>query len=178
MEDIAATAGIAVGTVYNYFEDRRALVGALLETRTKGLLGALDAPAPPLPGAGTPRGRKNARETFEAELAHFVTTLAAHFDANRFLLRVLVEEEQHRGVDARSATRRRSALDSLMGRAETLMAAGLRARVLRRDDAATYAALLVGMIRGVAREALRRRHEFAAGDAASIVRVFLNGAAR
>src|SRR3954470_20293157 len=48
MEDIAARAGVAVGTVYNYFEDRRALVTALLETRTKTLLDVLDAAAAPV----------------------------------------------------------------------------------------------------------------------------------
>src|SRR5450759_1515604 len=43
MEDIAARAGIAVGTLYNYFQDRSALVNALLELRTRALLDCLDA---------------------------------------------------------------------------------------------------------------------------------------
>ncbi len=42
MEDIAAGAGIAVGTLYNYFRDRSALVSAVLQSRTQGLLDALD----------------------------------------------------------------------------------------------------------------------------------------
>ena len=42
MEDIAARAGIAVGTLYNYFEDRTALIGALLDARSERLCAALD----------------------------------------------------------------------------------------------------------------------------------------
>ena len=42
MEDIAAAAGVAVGTLYNYFRDRNALVAAVLQARTQGLLDALD----------------------------------------------------------------------------------------------------------------------------------------
>jgi len=33
MEDIAAEAGVAIGTLYNYFSDRKALLDTILETR-------------------------------------------------------------------------------------------------------------------------------------------------
>ena len=45
MEDIAAGAGIAVGTLYNYFRDRQTLVATLLRSRTQVLLDALDTAA-------------------------------------------------------------------------------------------------------------------------------------
>jgi len=82
MEDIAARAGVAVGTVYNYFEDRRALVTALLETRTRVLLDALDDAAAPVRGGKRAAGASTtAGGAFEAELAGFVSAVAAHFDA-------------------------------------------------------------------------------------------------
>src|SRR3954471_6462521 len=43
MNDIALRAGVAVGTVYNHFEDRDALLVALLEPRRAELLARIDA---------------------------------------------------------------------------------------------------------------------------------------
>lgn len=176
MEDIAARAGVAVGTVYNYFEDRRALVSALLETRKQTLMEALDAPLKPAVRARRTAGA--AREAFEAELTHFVAAVAAHIDANRFLLNLLLEDERSRGIDAQAASRRRTVQAELLTRAERLMEKGIRSRALRKDDAALYAALLVGMVRGIAISALTLQNEFSAGATASIVRVFMTGAAR
>src|SRR5437879_6605361 len=42
MNDIAALAGVAVGTLYNHFKDRDALLSALLEMRRSGLLAVMD----------------------------------------------------------------------------------------------------------------------------------------
>ena len=179
MEDIAARAGVAVGTVYNYFEDRRALVTALLETRTKVLLDALDDAAAPVRGRKRTAGASaTAGDGFEAELAGFVSAVAAHFDANRFLLHVLLDEERSRGIDAKAASRRRTVFGQLLSRAERLMTKGIRVRALRKDDPAMYAALLVGMVRGVALSALSRQLTFSTDGTASIVRVFMSGAAR
>jgi AcrR family transcriptional regulator len=176
IEDIASRAGVAVGTVYNYFQDRRALVSALLETRKKTLMEALDAP---LTTAGrNRRAAGSAREAFETELTHFVAAVAAHIDANRFLLNLLLEDERSRGIDAQAASRRRTVQAELLARAERLMEKGIRSRALRKDDAAMYAALLVGMVRGVAISSLTLQNEFSAGATASIVRVFMTGAAR
>lgn len=183
MEDIAASAGVAVGTVYNYFEDRTALVTALLESRTKTLFEALDG-SPKLGGSPAPlhlraaKGPKGDAAAFEAELGRFVSAVAAHFDTNRLLLTVLLEEERHRGVDARAASRRRTVFEELLARAERLMASGIRTRAIRKGDPALYAALLVGMVRGVAMSVLVRGEAFAAGGTDAIVRVFMSGAAR
>jgi AcrR family transcriptional regulator len=189
VEDIAARAGVAVGTVYNYFEDRRALMNALLESRTQALTDALDAamhePAP-APGRRTGRARAAGARAqagqvpaaFEAELSHFVSAVAAHFDANRFLISALSEEERVRGVDARVATRRLTVRGDLLARAERLMARGIRSRALRKGDPALYAALLVGMFKGVALNALSRQGTFAADGAGAIVEMFMRGAGR
>jgi hypothetical protein len=128
-------------------------VTALLETRTKVLLDALDGAAGPVRGRKRTAGASApAGDAFEAELAGFVSAVAAHFDANRFLLNVLLDEERSRGIDAKAASRRRTVFGQLLSRAERLMQKGIRVRALRKDDPAMYAALLVGMVRGVARE--------------------------
>jgi AcrR family transcriptional regulator len=173
MEDIAATAGVAVGTVYNYFEDRTALVTALLETRTRALIEALDAEVRSDPAVAGPGSRG-----FEAELERFVAPLARHFDANRALLSVLLDEELQRGIDAKAASRRRTVLQEVLVRAERLMTKGIRTHALQKGDPAVYAALLVGMVRGVAMTALARREARFADSAREIVRVFMKGASR
>lgn len=178
MEDIATKAGIAVGTLYNYFEDRQSLVTALLETRTRSLYETLDAAAVETSVSRTPENTMGAADLFAAELQRFVAAVGYHFDTNRFLLTVLLEEHRARGIDAQGVSRRRSVLDELMNRAERLMAKGIGSGALRAGDPLTYAALLVGMIRGVAAGALRRQHAKAADVTAEVVRVFLTGAAR
>ncbi|MGE3511352.1 MAG: TetR/AcrR family transcriptional regulator [Vicinamibacterales bacterium] len=174
MEDIAANAGIAVGTVYNYFEDRTALVTALLETRTRALFEALDAAVQ----TGTAPGADRTGRAFQAELERFVAALARHFDANRSLLSVLLEEELHRGIDVKAAVRRRTVLQEVLVRAERLTAKGIRTHALRKGDPAVFAALLVGMVRGIAMSALARREASFADGAQEIVRMFLKGVSR
>lgn len=164
MEDIAARAGIAVGTLYNYFQDRSALVGALLESRTRVLLDSLDAAL-------------DVDASFDERLMRFVQALADHFEANRSLLSFLLEEERVHGHDARTASRRHSVLREVLSRAERLLVEGVRDRALREGDPSMYAALLVGMIRGMVSIAVTGNARL--GDAATaIVGVFLTGAGR
>lgn len=173
VEDIAAEAGIAVGTVYNYFEDRTALVTALLETRTKSLFEALDE----VESSAAADVRGDAVAAFQDRLGRFVTALGAHFDVNHSLLSALLDEERERGIDARTATRRQTVREGVLVSAERLIARGIRVRALQKGDPAIYAALLVGMVRGMGMSALARQARFAdrAGD---IVRMFLHGVGR
>jgi hypothetical protein len=148
-------------------------VTALLETRTRALIEALDAEVRSDPAVAGPGSRG-----FEAELERFVAPLARHFDANRALLSVLLDEELQRGIDAKAASRRRTVLQEVLVRAERLMTKGIRTHALQKGDPAVYAALLVGMVRGVAMTALARREARFADSAREIVRVFMKGASR
>lgn len=165
MEDIAARAGIAVGTLYNYFHDRTALVEALLERRTSALLDGLDAAT-------------RADAAFHARLSRFVGALADHFETNRSLLSVLLDEERSHGQHARTAYRHRSVLKEVLARAERLLAGGVDERVLGDGDPAMYAALLVGMVLGMCKSALAGGNTRLSDAVPSIVGVFLNGASR
>ena len=173
MEDIASKAGIAVGTLYNYFEDRKALVTALLESRSRSLYEALDSDG----AAPAPRSR-GAASAFEAELERFVSAVLGHFNSNRFLLNVLVEEERQRGIDAASASRKTTVIGEMLARVERLMSKGIRVRALSKGSPPLYAALLVGMIRGLTLDAIVRGVPLPRDGGTEIVRVFLKGAAR
>jgi AcrR family transcriptional regulator len=178
MEDIAARAGVAVGTVYNYFEDRTALVNALLEGRRRDMFDALDRAVSPSLTKVTGRSREKTTVSFEAELERFVAPLASHFDANRSLLSVLLDEELNRGIDAAAASHRHTIQHEVLERAERLMAKGIRSHALQKGNPTVYAAMLVGMVRGVATSALAHPDARFADSAREIVRVFLKGASR
>ena len=90
---------------------------------------------------------------------------------------VLQDEVGQRGLDAKAATRKQTFLDELLGRAEHLMEQGMKSKVLRKADPSLYAAILVGMMRGVALSSLSARTPLT-GKGADIVNLFMRGAAR
>ena len=172
MEDIALGAGIAVGTLYNYFRDRQALVASLLQSRTQQLLDALDAAS----NAGARVETPTAANVGE-ELHQFVVTLVAHWDAHRVLLALMVDDLLQRGADATAVNRQHTVATQLMARAQKLMARGIEAGVLRPADTSIYAAMLLGMVRGVVERSLVRGESGFAHQSHEIVRVFVRGAA-
>ena len=163
MEDVAAAAGVAVGTLYNYFADRSALLEALLEARADELLTGIDAV---LAERDLP---------FDARLTRFLVTTFEYFERHLGMFAVYMEAEHLRRAGAR---RRQPTLSRLLDRTTKLVDEGVKSGALRKQDAAVYPTLLIGMLRGAF-----LRHIYGLGDppapdtAARIVHVFLNGAA-
>ncbi len=172
MEDIAGGAGIAVGTLYNYFRDRQALVASLLQSRTQQLLDALDAAS----DVGASAGPATAAGVAE-ELRQFVVTLVAHWDANRVLLTLMMEDLLQSGADASAMNRQLTVATQLLARAQKLMARGIDAGVLHPADTGVYAAMLLGMVRGVVVTSVVRGETGFAHQSDQIAGVFLRGAA-
>lgn len=169
IEDVAAEAGVAVGTVYNYFADRTELIQAVLESRTRGLLADLDAVV---------QSTESGASGFERGLTQFVEAMIQHVDANRVLITAIMDEQQQHGIDAKSVSRRESKLEQITSRAEQLMSKGLRSQVLRKGEAAVYAVLLLGMFRGLALGALAKQDPKLTPHATTIVEMFMKGAGR
>jgi AcrR family transcriptional regulator len=80
MEQIAEAAGVSVGTLYNYFADRRALVESLLADRRHELLRRVDDTLAQTPTEPIERLRGLLRATFE------------HIDDHRAFVSLLVHE--------------------------------------------------------------------------------------
>ena len=79
---IARRAGVAVGTIYNYFVDRQELFRELFMTRKTELVTALDV------------GMKDvARAPFEKQLETFALTFLETYDARRDFMRVVMGSE-------------------------------------------------------------------------------------
>jgi AcrR family transcriptional regulator len=162
MERIAAEAGVAVGTLYNHFEDRAALVRSLVRSRREDLLSRVDAALASVRGAPV-----------EAQLRAFFSAVEEHARAHGRLLQVLMQGGEGPG----QARPPKTLLDELARRASAVVARGVAAGELRADPAGVFAPALVGIARVVLVRVLEGGSE--PGEAvAAIVELFLRGAAR
>ncbi|MHA7629799.1 TetR/AcrR family transcriptional regulator [Corallococcus sp. M7] len=159
MESIAEQAGVSVGTLYNHFTDRAALLDALRAKRRQMMLDRLDTALAPVEG-------RPAREQLRA----FVTALFAHAAERDAFVRVLVQLPE-------DPARKSRILAELGKRVAVIVERGIQAGEFRAEGRAFYPNLLMGMVRG----ALDRLREDdaanppAAAWAEEILRVFLKG---
>ncbi len=162
MERIAEQAGVAVGTLYNHFEDRAALVRSLVRSRREALLSRVDDAL-----AAAKDG------TVEEQLGAFFSAVEEHARAHGRLLSVLMQAGEGPG----QVRPPRTLLEELARRARAIVARGTASGELRADRAKVFAPALVG----IARVVLVRVLEGASSPgetAAAIVELFLKGAAR
>jgi AcrR family transcriptional regulator len=155
---IARRAGVAVGTLYNYFTDRDALIRALFETRRATfrprMLAAIDA------------GRDLA---FEPRLRRFVRDLFEAFESHRSFLKVAIENE-HLKPSASNTPQ------DLAAGVRDILAAGVREGAI---PAATdlLALAITGAIKAIVVQRIQAGAELI-GDADAVVDFVLDGARR
>jgi AcrR family transcriptional regulator len=161
MERIAARAGVAVGTLYNHFRDKDALVRSLARSRREALLLRVDDA---LAGA--------AGKDVRTRLRAFLAAVAAHAREHGRFLTVLVQA----GEGPARLRPPRTLIADLVARADRIVADGVASGDLRPDRANVFGLALVGMARAV----LIRSMEGGAQDDPSdaILDLFLEGAAR
>ncbi len=159
MERIASRAGLAVGTLYNHFEDKGALIRCLVRSRRGALLARVDAAVEAAP-------RRSA-----ARVRAFLGAVAEHARAHGGFLAALVQAGEGPG----RARPPRSLHAELAARADRIVAQGVAAGELRPDPAKVFGLALVGMARAVLMRAIDEP-----GDAAieAVVDLFLEGAGR
>jgi AcrR family transcriptional regulator len=153
---IARRAGVAVGTLYNYFTDRDALIRALFETRRATfrprLLAAIDA------------GRDLA---FEPRLRRFVRDLLEAFESHRSFLKLAIENE-HLKPSASTAPQ-----DIAIG-VRDILAAGVREGAIPAHSD-LLALAITGTIKAVVVQRIQAGSELVR-DADAIVDFVLDGA--
>lgn len=137
MEQVAASAGVSVGTLYNYFADRRALVGSLLEARRAELLRRVDESLATAPADPIEQLRALARSALE------------HVESHRPFVTLLVQE----GVgecDAPRPGRAGSPTTTVLGlqaRARGILERARRRGRLRERDLGLLSHLYIGALR-------------------------------
>jgi len=165
MEDIAARAGIATGTLYNYFDDRNALLAALAHERGTELLTQVDA------ALATVRRRGPADHV----LALYAAMLG-FVDRRRDFVQVLLQNEV---PFAKGGTPFAPTMEQMRDRVRKVLEAGRRAGVLRKDEHGVLTGLFFGAFRGVVIRALREGgDEPLAPLAPLLLDHFMHGASR
>jgi AcrR family transcriptional regulator len=165
LQAIAEQAGVAVGTIYNYFEDKDLLFQTLFTRRRAGLYVAIDA--------ATEECRA---KPFADQLSGFIRAMFAYFDAHSDFLRLLFEDQRVRAVKEEDAKRGTGATQ-LHQRATHVVRVGLREKQLGEFSAEFLGTILMSIIRGVL-VARRESDEAIAPDAERVASLFLHGAAK
>lgn len=153
---IAKRAGVAVGTLYNYFTDRDALIRGLFESRRATLrpklLAAINA---------------GADLSFEPRLRLFMHELLAAFESHRGFLKVAIENEHLKPPGSTTA-------QDLLGGVVDIIAAGVREGAITADKAELLPLVITGAIKAIVVQRLQDGSELTC-DAAALVAILLDG---
>ncbi len=169
MGEIAARAGVSVGTLYNHFKDREDLLAGLLEARRAELLSHLDEALKD--AAGRPAIDR---------LRVAIETMLAHKSRHRKFMQILLQGEigRYENTFPSACHMPGATLREIYGRVEKVVRQGVRDGTLRADIEATAPMFLMGMVRSLAiRDALRKSQGDPVADAAELFDFFLKGAA-
>ncbi|MEO8702524.1 MAG: TetR/AcrR family transcriptional regulator [Kofleriaceae bacterium] len=159
LAQIARKAGVAVGSLYNYFTDREALVKALFESRRATLR--------PMLAAAAAAGRDLA---FEPRLRRFLHETLVAYESHRRFLKVAIETEHVKMAPSTTA-------QDLQRVLVEIVAAGVAERVVAPAHADLLPLLVAGAIRSVVLRRTADGEPFVA-DADAVVSILLDGARR
>jgi AcrR family transcriptional regulator len=166
IQDVAARARIAVGTVYNHFDEKEDLLRALLEERTEGLVAEMGR------REGDPSGFEAALTARIERMLHYVETHRAFF--------TVAAEHGAIGASSASATVPGGKAGRSIARARATFAAvvqeGIASGELEPLDANRLARALGALFRAFSLGALEDGRTDLAADAPLLVRLFLHGA--
>ena len=158
LAQIAKKAGVAVGTLYNYFEDRDALIRALFEMRRATLRPQLRAAI-----------HAHAELPFEKRLRVFLADVFDVFDVHRKFIKVMIETEHVK------LTPTPNDLGSAIGE---LVKTGVKEKLIATEHADVLPIVIVGSIKALVLRRIAENTKLDAKDAESLVAIFLDGARR
>jgi AcrR family transcriptional regulator len=168
MGDIASKAGVSVGTLYNHFKDREALLAGLLEARRGEMIANLDEAM--RAAAGRPAIER---------LRVMVEEMLLHKSRHRKFLQILLQGEIGRYEHTfPSACRMPGAtLHEIYSRVDKVVRQAVKDGTLRPGAEPTAPMFLMGMVRSLAiRDAMRDEQGDPLADAAELFDFFLKGA--
>jgi AcrR family transcriptional regulator len=168
IQDIAQRARIAVGTVYNHFEQKDDVLSALLEERVEGLVAQL-------------RGRAGDPKVFRPRLQSRMTRLFVYVGQHRAFLAIASEQGLFAGAaapGARATPRNAQQIEAFRAELRAIVEEGIASgdlEALRADDLAGF---LGGTMRSFVLSSLAQREGDASEQARMTVDLFLHGAVR
>jgi AcrR family transcriptional regulator len=166
VDEIARRAGVSVGSLYNYYDDRDGLLAAVLTARIDELRGDLEA----------------ARErTSDAPVRATMLELARVYfrfvGRRRTFIRILFEGELAQLKDAYPTSNALlpQCLHAFKGHFADLLAQGVREGSLPREHADLDLWLFLGLLRGVVMRDIRGFSPCRESDADRVIDVFFDG---
>ncbi|MFI5299030.1 MAG: TetR/AcrR family transcriptional regulator [Polyangiales bacterium] len=158
IQDIAARAGVAVGTLYNHFEQKDELLRAILDNRKVELF------------EQTARQASDPRD-FEGELRTYYRRVFDYLAKHRAFYAV-AREAGFFGAEPTTPSTMRIAVQ-FRQRLEAILKRGLEEGVIGGADEKFLARMLAGSVRGVLESALREKDADLVAEGARVVDFFL-----
>jgi AcrR family transcriptional regulator len=132
---IAERAGVAVGTLYNYFPDREGILTALFTVRRGELVPRITAIA-----------EAHASEPFERRLRGFVRDVMAAYEERRSFLRLAIDADR---TMPKVKDPRQTLLVHFAATLETIFADAGRAKQIAPGHHVAYARMMQGALKGL-----------------------------
>lgn len=133
---IAARAGVAVGTLYNYFPDRDGILAALFKSRRTEIIPGLDAAA-----------TAGASLAFEERLRAYVRTLLEVFEAHINFLRLAIQADgEGTKIKGRDKT---TLMNQVLHHIEQIMRDGASRKLFPASRVAAYSRMLQGALKAL-----------------------------
>jgi AcrR family transcriptional regulator len=169
MGEIATRAGVAVGTLYNHFQDREALLEGLLDARGVELLGRIDA------ALAETHGRP-----FRDRLRALLATVLEHKHAHRKFFHILLQGEIGRyQLTFPSAFHKPNAtMKDVFSRVERLIRQGVKDKQIRPEATELAPVLFMGMVRAVSIRDILGDQRGLAAEADQLIDLYLHGVGR
>jgi AcrR family transcriptional regulator len=157
MGTIAAKAGVSVGTLYNHFEDREALLAGLLAARHAELIGKLDVAL-----------REAAERPLRERLRAILGAFAGHCEAHRKFVHIVVQREvgRYQQTYPQAWAKKTDAMREIHERIEGEMRRGVKERALRPEAADLATTFFLGMMRALIIRDMTRDTTAPGGDMA------------
>lgn len=169
MQALAREAGVAVGTLYNYFGDREGLLAELVKRQRRQLATTIQASR-----------RISESQGFVGQSTAFLVAVIQMFDERREFVRAALDSELWRALarEGERAGQQDRVREQLEARAHALVQLGLAEGVLSVAASERLSAHFSGALRGVLLMRARRGAELLPGEeAAALLELFMHGAA-
>jgi AcrR family transcriptional regulator len=167
MGEIAERAGVAVGTLYNHFADREALLAGLAEARFKELISDMDGAL-----------KATTDQPFGQRVRALVVAMLTYYERHWKFMQIFLQGEtgRYERTFPTLVEAMRHKMREVRTRVEKLTAQGLREKAIRAELADLAPFFLIGMLRSLVMR--RLYHEPKKGlviEADRMLEAFLHG---